>query len=233
MTAEKGTVTITQDNYTKSLLERYGMGDCNLRYTPGGGSDLFLDQPEGKLLNKEDTQRFQAITDSVMYLGLVVRYDISYSVNQLTRAMPKSSKSHMAATKNLLRYLAGTTDFTVRYKQGGFNLTTFSDANWGNNPDNGKPRSPYLVFLASVPISFNVGLQELTDLVATALIMKEAMFCSSMMKELGFGTRFDSVPLHLDNSSTLHGRKSKLQSASQDRSAWLLLRAGTGEGTPN
>ena len=156
MTAKKGTVTITQDNYTKSLLERCGMGNCNLRYTPGVGSDLFLNQPEEKLLNKEDTQRFQAITDSVMYLGLVLRYDTSYSVNQLTRALPKSSQSYMAATKHLRRYLAGTTDFTVRYKQGGFNLTTFSDANWGNNLDNGNSRSPYLVFLASAPINFNV-----------------------------------------------------------------------------
>ena len=162
-------------------------------------------EPSGeKLLNEEDTQRFQAITDGVMYLGLVVRYDISYSVNQLTRALPKSSKSHMAATKHLLRYLAGTTDFTVGYKQGDFNLTKFSDANWGNNSDNGNSRSPHLVFLASAPINFNVGLQELTELVATALIMKEAMFCSNMMKGLGFGTRFDSVPLHLDNTSTLH-----------------------------
>ena len=49
------------------------MGNCNLRYTPGAGSDLFLDQPQEKRLNKEDTQRFQAITDNVMHLGLVVR----------------------------------------------------------------------------------------------------------------------------------------------------------------
>ena len=57
MTAENGTLTITQDSYTKSLLERYGMWNCNLKYTPGVGSDLFLDQPDEKLLNKEDTQR--------------------------------------------------------------------------------------------------------------------------------------------------------------------------------
>ena len=31
----KGTVTITQENYVKSLLERYGMGDCNPAHTPG------------------------------------------------------------------------------------------------------------------------------------------------------------------------------------------------------
>ena len=30
------------------------------------------------------------------------------------------------------------------------------------------------------------------------------MFYSNMRKELGFGTRADSVPLYLDNTSTLH-----------------------------
>ena len=34
---EKGTVTITQEKYTKSLLERYGMASRNSTYTPGVG----------------------------------------------------------------------------------------------------------------------------------------------------------------------------------------------------
>ena len=80
------------------------------------------------LLNEEGKQRFQAITGSVMYVGLVVRYDILYSVNQLARAMPKPSKSHMAAARNLLRDPAGATYFTITYKQRDFNLT-MSDAN--------------------------------------------------------------------------------------------------------
>ena len=33
----KGTVTITQENYAKFLLERYGMGNCNPAQTPGVG----------------------------------------------------------------------------------------------------------------------------------------------------------------------------------------------------
>ena len=33
----KRTVTITQENYVKSLLERYGMGNCNPAQTPGVG----------------------------------------------------------------------------------------------------------------------------------------------------------------------------------------------------
>ena len=46
--------------------------------------------------------------------------------------MSKPSKAHMGAAKHLLRYLAGSTDFSITYKQGGFKLAAFSDANWGN-----------------------------------------------------------------------------------------------------
>ena len=60
-----------------------------------------------------------------------------YSSGQLARATSKRSKVHMGAAKHLLRYLAGTTNFTIVYKQGGFKLIAFSDSNWGNIPNNG------------------------------------------------------------------------------------------------
>ena len=38
------------------------------------------------------------------------------------------------------------------------------------------------------------------ELVAGALAMKEDVFCSKMMKELGFGTQFKQVPVNIDNT---------------------------------
>ena len=66
--------------------------------------------------------------------------------------------------------------------------------------------------VANAPIILEVGLQGLTaqsmmeaELVAAALAMKdEAVFCSNMMSELGFGESFGSVPLHIDNTSALY-----------------------------
>ena len=104
------TLTISQENYTKSILERFGMADCKLSSTPGFGSELSTKQPEGTQLNKDETQRYQAITGSVMYLAQITRHDIMYSSGQLVRAMSKPSKEHMGAAKHLLRYLAGTTN---------------------------------------------------------------------------------------------------------------------------
>ena len=159
----------------------------------------------------EEEQRFQAITGSVMHLGQVPRYDNLYAINQLARAMSKPSKAHMAAAKHLLRYLAGTVDFAITYTQGGFKVTAFSDANWGNNSDKGKSLTSCIVFLATAPVRFKVGLRGPTaqftmeaEVVAAALATKKAVFCPNMMNSLGFGTRFDSVPLYINNTSTLH-----------------------------
>ena len=56
-----------------------------------------------------------------MHVAQILRYDIMYSSSQLARAMSRAAKVYMGAAKHLLRYLAGTTDFTIVYKKGGLN----------------------------------------------------------------------------------------------------------------
>ena len=199
---EKGTLTISQEDYAKSILARFRRENCKPSSIPGTGSELSTEQPAETHINTEQTQRYQTITG----------YDVMYAVCQLARAMSKPSKAHMVAAKQLLWYLAGTTDASIVYKRGGSKLSAFSDANWGNNPDNGKSTSSaYLVMLSKAPISFKSGIQSLTalstmeaELVASALTMKEAVFCSNMTTELGFGQKFGRVPLYIDNTATLH-----------------------------
>ena len=130
----------------------------------------------------------------MMYLAQILRYDIMCSSGQLARVMSRPAKVHMGVAKHLLRYLAGTTDFTIVYKKGGFKLAPFSDSNRSNNPDNAKSTSGYISMLSRASVSFKPGVQSLTpmstmeaELVTSALAMKEAVFCSNMLTELGFG----------------------------------------------
>ena len=95
---KKETVTTNQGQYSKSILERYGMTNCK----PGYTENSF--RWTGR--NKEYKQGFQAITGRVMYLIQLTRYDIMYTVNQILRAKSNPSKAHMVA-KHLIRYLAG------------------------------------------------------------------------------------------------------------------------------
>ena len=93
---EKKTLTIGQE-YTKSILARFGMANCKPVGTPSFGSELSTNQPEETLLGKEETQRYQAITGSVMYLAQILRYDIMYSSGQLACALSRPAKEHMGA----------------------------------------------------------------------------------------------------------------------------------------
>ena len=93
----------------------------------------------------------------------------------------------------------------------GLKHAAYSEANWGNNLDNGKSTSLYVGMLANSSMSFKVGLQSLNmqstmeaELLVTALTMKRAVFCSNIMVELGFEKGFSSVPLYLDKIPTLH-----------------------------
>ena len=123
---EEGTITINHKDYTEDIVQRYGMQGRNPAYTPGVGPELSLDQPEENLLNEEGKRRYQSITGAAVYIAQVCRYDILYTVNQLARAMSKPSKAHMGVPKHLLRYLVGSIDFSITYKQGGFNSRPFS-----------------------------------------------------------------------------------------------------------
>ena len=208
---ENGTITIDQKDYTENILERYIMTNCNVAFTLGVGPEISLDQLADRLLDEQEKQRYQSIDGSLMYLAQVSRYDILFAVNQLAKAMSKPSKAHMRAAKHVLRYLAGSVNFPIIYKRGGSKLTTYTDASWGGNPDNGKSTSSYIVMLANGPISFKVGLQSLTaqstveaELVAATTAIKESLFCTNMMMELGFAEGFRSVTVYIDNTSVLH-----------------------------
>ena len=199
-----GTLKISQEAYCKSILERLGILDCKPTSTPGYGRTTI---PRTHF----SSRRNQGIVGSLMYIAQVLRYDIRYATGQWARPMAKPSKVHMAAAKHTLRYLAGTTNFDITYKKGGLKLAIFSDSNWANNPDNGKSTSSYVTMLANAPMSFRSGLQGLTsmsimeaELVASALGMKEAVFSSKMLTELGFGKEFAQMPVYCDDTATLH-----------------------------
>ena len=208
---ERGTLTISREAYSKFILERFGMSECKPTNTPGYGLKLSNQQPDETLLDEEENKRYQGIVGCLIYASQVLGYDIMYAVGQLARPMAKPSKIHMVAAKHSLRYLAEITDFSITYKRGGFKLEFLSNSNWADNPDNGKSTSFYLSMLCNTPISFKSGLQGLTamstmeaEVVASSLAMKESVFCSNMLTELGLGKDVAKVPLYCDNTTTLH-----------------------------
>ena len=72
--AEK-TLTVNLEDYTKSVLERFGSTNYKPALTLGYGLESFTNQPEETLLNADEKQRYQAIAGTVISLASVLSYD--------------------------------------------------------------------------------------------------------------------------------------------------------------
>ena len=57
---ENGTIPIDQKGYTEDILDRYGMTNCNVAFTPGVRSEISLDKPEDRLLDEQGKQRYSS-----------------------------------------------------------------------------------------------------------------------------------------------------------------------------
>lgn len=66
--------------------------------------------------------------------------------------MSKPAKTHVAAAKHLLRYLAEPPEVASTYTIEGFKLTVISDAKWSNNAGNGLSTSSHVLKLVNAPI---------------------------------------------------------------------------------
>ena len=127
---EEGTITINQNDYTEDIVQRYGIATPR---TPqeGGLNCLWINQRRTSRTKKTSGDNNQ----SRVRLRTLHRSSATTSSTPSTIIVGGGNVqaiygSHGAA-KHLLSYLAGSTGFSITYKQGGFKLTAISD---------GKPR---------------------------------------------------------------------------------------------
>jgi hypothetical protein len=162
----------------------------------------------------------------LMYLALTTRPDIAYSVGVLARFNSNPGPLHWKAAKHLLRYLKGTSDHKLVYGPDGSTepFSTFSDADHGGNPDNGKSTGGYVVKIGSGAISWSSKLQSIVTLstteaeyVSAVEAGKEIVWLRQFLDELGYPAPSASV-LRMDNQSAIsvsgnpehHGRMKHL-----------------------
>jgi hypothetical protein len=88
-----------------------------------------------------DATIYRQLLGSLMYL-VNMRQNICYAVNQLSQAMVKPTKLFWKASKHVLRYLKGTYEYGLWYRQTDeVKLKGFTDANWAGSPMDRKSTS--------------------------------------------------------------------------------------------
>ena len=109
-----------------------------------------------------------------MYL-VNTRLDICYAMNQLSQAMVKPTKLFWKAGKHVLRYLRGTSEYGLWYRQTDeVKLHGFTDANWAGIPFNRKSTSRGIFSIGSTTISWYSRKK-----ISMALISEEAEYMAA------------------------------------------------------
>lgn len=144
-----------------------------------------------------------------MYLSVGTRPDISFAVSRASRSLSQPRESDAIAVKRIFKYLRGTLDYGIIYKQTPkFTLECFSDSDYAGCPVTRRSTSGYVFNLGSGAISWCSQLQKSVvvstteaEYVAGSQSVKEMVWLRRLVSDLHI--ECDSVYLRMDNISAI------------------------------
>ena len=125
-----------QEAYAREVLAAYNMQDATPKPAPLAlGVKLVADALDDPELHPDVP--YCAAIGSLMYLMVGTRPDLLYAVSLVSRFLAKPRQSHWNAVKQILAYVAGTTDTGLVYGSPGatLELIGYADADWASDKD--------------------------------------------------------------------------------------------------
>lgn len=151
-------IFLNQEKYAREVLKKFKMESCKSAPTPLVWN---LKPSKEDEADKIDTSRYRSLIGSLLYLTSS-RPDLMYAASLLSRFMQSPTKTHFAATKRVLRYVKGTTQFGIWYKPSeNGSLLGYVDSDWARNIDDMKSTTCYAFSLGSSMFSWNSRKQEI------------------------------------------------------------------------
>lgn len=200
-------IKVKQTNYTKQVLERYGMSDCKPMDTP-------ISLPSSKEDNFEEGNKknfpYREAIGNLLYLSNKTRPDLTLAVGLESRHVENPSGQDIMNVKRTFRYLKGTQDtglsFLASDKEE--SLNGYCDADYANDKDTRRSTTGYIIFFGKSPITWCTRRQPIVALssteaefIAAADCVKELLYLKNLLREL---TNNDVVVnLNIDNQSAM------------------------------
>jgi len=142
---------LNQKRFIQTVLNQFGMADCNSVSTPLEVKPFGPTTPE---CDKGNQAKHQSIVGSLMYLAIGSRPDISYALGMLSKFSINLSAVHLAAVKRLLRYIKGTIHLGLYYHSGcTLDIEGFCGSDFAWDSQDSKTTSGYVFILAGGSIS--------------------------------------------------------------------------------
>lgn len=201
-------ILVTQRQYIRDMLCEFSLDQCRSVATPMTEKLKLTPDMQAP---PADAQLYQRMVGKLIFLTNT-RPDIAYPVSVVSRFMAHPQEPHLQAVKHIYRYLQGTIDFGLLYRQGeDDDLYGFTDADWAGDSYDRKSTTGYLFMMGSTPITWNSKKQPTVALSSTESEYmaitegtKEALWLRRLFGELKVQNPQDSTFIYGDNQGSLN-----------------------------
>ncbi|CCE33420.1 uncharacterized protein CPUR_07344 [Claviceps purpurea 20.1] len=176
------TLTIDQQQYITSVLDRFGIDNGKFRPKRIPVADYELLRRATSEDMRINVTEYQQGIGSLMYAMTFTRPDIAFVLGKLSQFMSDPAEHHGHALKALLRYMKSTAGQKLHFGPGGAHkhFAMYSDADWAGDKSDRKSISGSVAMFYGGPISWSSKKQRS---VATSSCESEYMALSACTKQ--------------------------------------------------
>jgi hypothetical protein len=200
ITRTERTISISQERYIDSLLEKEGMTGANAVSTPLDPNQKIKENPDGNQGNRSNS--YARLLGELQFLANATRPDIIFAVNRLASFTANPSIQHTGMLKRILRYLQGTKSYGITYKDAPrqpYPFYGYSDAAYANE-DNTRSTSGYVFKAGDGAITWRSKRQTTVafssteaEYVALSEAAREACWLRNLYRELDFEVKGPTI----------------------------------------
>ena len=156
-----GKLFLTQKNYLKKVLERFGMKNAKPVSTPLASHFRLSATQSPQSVEEEEYMvkvPYSSAIGSIMYAMVCTRPDISQAVSVVSRYISRPGKTHWQAVKWILRYLQGTSDVGLEFGKNRDTLVGYVDSDYAADLDKRRSLTGYVFCVGDCAVSWKASL---------------------------------------------------------------------------
>jgi len=153
---DKHMVSISQQSYIESLVERFGLQNAHAVTAPLiPGAIITKDQCPTTPEEAEEMGNtfYRELIGSLQYVSLATRPDITVAVNKLAQFLANLRRAHLDNALRVLRYLKGTKHWSLNLGGDVADIAGFSNSDWGGDRDDRKSTGAYVFRMGDRAVS--------------------------------------------------------------------------------
>ena len=204
-------INLNQTFYLLRILKRFEMTDYKSMniFMKSDIFNVMMFINDDYKANSDIIYWYSSMIESLMYVIIMTRSDLIYSLSVLSRYCFNSNSTHIKAAIRVLKYIKKTLNYDIHYENKE-DLIKYIDADYAEIINDRRSIDDYVFFLSEDFISWNFKRQNLitqssceSEYVALSEVDKEAIWLKQLFHQLKIISKKISTVVWADNQKTI------------------------------